>query len=335
MLWGGSMRQTGWLIAAILAGVAAAQTAQESRVLHISSAQSNEDLQELATVIRSIADIRDLSVDAAERTFTFKAGTEQAHLAEWVARELDGPEQSSEPYSIGADDVVRIFHLNNAPNVQGFQEMATAVRSMADMPRIYAYYRSRAIVARGSRDQIALGEWLFGELDRPLSLPPPGGVRQFQTTGAGADNVVRVFRLMRTATVQDFQEVAVMVRGIGEIRRVFTYNAPRALILRGTPDQVALAEWLIGQVNTAVKPADTMEAHEFETPSTHNEGAVRLFRMAHAATPQRLQEIAQEARTTGQIRRVFICNAPRLVAMRGTGDQMQAAARLLAERDRN
>ena len=63
------------------------------------------------------------------------------------------------------------------------------------------------------------------------------------------DNIVRVFYLTNTPTVQDFQEVATLVRTIGEIRRVFTYNSPRALVVRGTASQTALADWLVANLN--------------------------------------------------------------------------------------
>ena len=48
------------------------------------------------------------------------------------------------------------------------------------------------------------------------------------------DDVVRVFYLANTGTVQEFQEVATLVRSIGDIRYTFTYNAPKAAALRGT-----------------------------------------------------------------------------------------------------
>jgi general secretion pathway protein D len=59
------------------------------------------------------------------------------------------------------------------------------------------------------------------------------------------DNVVRVFYIQNATSVQEFQEIATAVRSLTEIRRVFTYNAQRAILMRGTPDQIALAEKLI------------------------------------------------------------------------------------------
>lgn len=59
------------------------------------------------------------------------------------------------------------------------------------------------------------------------------------------DNVVRVFYIQNSTSVQEFQEIATAVRSLTEIRRVFTYNAQRAILMRGTPDQIALAEKLV------------------------------------------------------------------------------------------
>jgi general secretion pathway protein D len=59
------------------------------------------------------------------------------------------------------------------------------------------------------------------------------------------DNVVRVFYVQNATSVQEFQEIATAVRSLTEIRRVFTYNAHRAILMRGTPDQISLAEKLI------------------------------------------------------------------------------------------
>ena len=58
------------------------------------------------------------------------------------------------------------------------------------------------------------------------------------------DNVVKVFYLKNVTSVQEFQEIVTAVRSITDIRRMFTYNAQNAIVVRGTPDQVALAEKL-------------------------------------------------------------------------------------------
>lgn len=59
------------------------------------------------------------------------------------------------------------------------------------------------------------------------------------------DDVVKVFYVQNATSVQEFQEISVAVRSLTEIRRVYTYNAQKAILIRGTVDQVALAEKLI------------------------------------------------------------------------------------------
>lgn len=59
------------------------------------------------------------------------------------------------------------------------------------------------------------------------------------------DNVARVFYVQNTTSVQEFQELATAIRSVTEIKRVFTYNAQRAILVRGTPGQVALASKFI------------------------------------------------------------------------------------------
>ena len=63
------------------------------------------------------------------------------------------------------------------------------------------------------------------------------------------DEVVKVFYVTNVTSVQEFQEIATTIRTVAEIRRVFTYNAQKALIVRGTADQVALTEKLIHDLN--------------------------------------------------------------------------------------
>jgi general secretion pathway protein D len=83
------------------------------------------------------------------------------------------------------------------------------------------------------------------------------------------DNVVRVFFVQNATSVQEFQEISTAVRSITEIRRVFTYNAQRAILMRGTPDQIALAEKLIHDLDKpkseVVVDVIVMEANSSKT----------------------------------------------------------------------
>jgi general secretion pathway protein D len=59
------------------------------------------------------------------------------------------------------------------------------------------------------------------------------------------DYVVKIFYIRNSTTLQELQEISTTVRSVTEIRRAFTYGAQNAILVRGTADQVALAEKLI------------------------------------------------------------------------------------------
>ncbi|HVP00004.1 MAG TPA: cohesin domain-containing protein [Bryobacteraceae bacterium] len=67
------------------------------------------------------------------------------------------------------DEVVRVFYVTNATSVQEFQEIATAIRTVAEIRRVFTYNAQKALIVRGSRDQVALTEKLIHDLDKPKS----------------------------------------------------------------------------------------------------------------------------------------------------------------------
>ncbi len=62
-------------------------------------------------------------------------------------------------------------------------------------------------------------------------------------------SVVRVFYLTNLTTPQELQEISSAVRTICVINKVFLYNSMNALIVRGTPDQVLLAQKLVNDLD--------------------------------------------------------------------------------------
>jgi hypothetical protein len=231
------------------------------------------------------------------------------------------------------DSVVRVFFLKNTGTVQNLQEVATTVRSIAEIRRAFTYNATQTLVVRGSSGQIALAEWLVNNLDIPANTAG-SSKRQYVMASGDLDNVVRVFFLTHTETIQNLQEVATLVRTIGDMRRMFTYNAPRAIAVKGTPEQIGLAEWLINQLDQPVDVANSGK-REYTVPGPGDpDNVVRVFSLAHAGTVQRLQEVATQVRVMTQARRVFTYNSPRIIALRGTPGQVEQADQLIRERDK-
>jgi hypothetical protein len=225
-----------------LAVVCASASAQDrDRTFFLTHTATVQQFQEVATVIRTIADIQQAAVDNDQKSVTVHATAAQIAMAEWLFNELDSPiAQPALPHEYrppGAeDDVVRVFYVITAPTVQDFQEAATLVRTITDTRRVFTYNARNALVMRGTGAQMSLAEWLVKEI-----VPePPSTTHQYEM--AGNDDVVRVLRLPHTATVPDFQKAATAIRQATQIKRIFTYNTPRAMALRGTADQIAMAE---------------------------------------------------------------------------------------------
>lgn len=63
------------------------------------------------------------------------------------------------------------------------------------------------------------------------------------------DMVVKTFYIKNITTPQELQEIATALRTLTDIRRVLTYNAHSALMVRGTVDQVALAEKVVADLD--------------------------------------------------------------------------------------
>jgi general secretion pathway protein D len=59
------------------------------------------------------------------------------------------------------------------------------------------------------------------------------------------DEVVKVFYLRNPTSVQEFQEIITAVRSVTDVRRMFTFNAQNAVMVRDTVDKVALVEKLL------------------------------------------------------------------------------------------
>jgi hypothetical protein len=140
------------------------------RVFHFTYTDDVQNYQQMATVIRSTLDIKQLSIDAGNRTMTLRATPEQIAAAEWLFRTLDrtaGSEATESPeYRMPGndDDTVRIFYLTKAETVEALQQQATRIRSATGFRRAFTYNVLRALVVRGTAEQVAHAERLITEL---------------------------------------------------------------------------------------------------------------------------------------------------------------------------
>ena len=177
---------------------------------------------------------------------------------------------------------------------------------------------------RGTQDQIAASEWLVRELDKPADAPRANtSVFKMTDTGNHGETDIRVFYLPYAATVQQFQEAATLIRTVEEIRRVFTINASKAMVVRATPEQVAAADWIVQELGTPVT-ADRLASAPYPMPATDREGEeiLRVFYVKNLSSVPLFQQQVTQIRSATKMRRVFTYNASMAMAVRGTAEQM-------------
>jgi hypothetical protein len=225
----------------------------------------------------------------------------------------------------GGADAVRVFYLTHDETPTDTQEIVNLIRATADIQRIIPYPARKAIALRGNPAQIALAEWLFSQVDKPIDPQTAKATAyEYPEPGGGVD-AVRVFHLTHGETRQNTQEIINLIRTTADIQRIFPYTARGAIALRGTPAQVALAEWLIGELDKAGTPqANTTDAYEHPAPSGGGD-AVRLFFFTQDYTPEDLQDMTNLIRTTADIQRTYPYAARRVIGLRGNAAQVALA----------
>jgi hypothetical protein len=250
-----SIRILTFVIISLLTCVSYGGAAEEQldRVFHFVRTESMQDRQQIATVIRSISEMRDVSDDTANGSLTLRGTTTQISVADWLFQKLENATQqrpaltTNEFRPSNDDDVVRVFYLTHIDTLRDLQEMSTVVRSMTDVRKLFSYTSQRVITLRGTAAQIALAEWLFKELDKPdqqavTRSTQAAASEEFRPSNG--DDVVRVFYRTGADTPQALQEIVSQVRSRTEIRRAFLVNSQRAVAMRGTAAQIAHADRL-------------------------------------------------------------------------------------------
>jgi hypothetical protein len=230
------------------------------RLFFFTHAEGPEQIQEFVNLIRTATEIQRIS--PAQGTVSLRGSPTQIALAEWLFSELDKPSDAASgkpatydfPGPNGAIDAVRLLYFAHDAAPANPQEMINLIRTITDIRRASSYSARRVLLLRGSPEQMALAEWLFGELDK-VADPQTRRIDKYPETGPlGRADAVRLFFYANNETPQDFQEILQMIRTTTDLQRTFSYTPRRTIALRGTPSQIALAEWLFRESGPSGRP---------------------------------------------------------------------------------
>lgn len=136
----------------------------------------------------------------------------------------------------------------------------------------------------------------------------------------------RAFNLTQAHTAQTAQEIVNVIRVVAGIRQVSLTDERKSVTVRGTADQVRLAEWLI----TALDRPSTVP-QEYDVAGTDDK--VRVFHVTHAQTPRDLQEIVTLIRALADAQHVNFHTQLNAVVLRGNAWRISLAAWLINELD--
>lgn len=337
-------RAAAFLIACLLGSVVRGQPAAEQSIERVYpiNAGTARGVEEIAGVIRRIAQISEVSADTADRAVRLRGTVGEVALAEWLIGQLDAP-ASHPPLAgeyrapAGADDVVRVFRLtaDTTEPSRDLQQMSLLVRVMADAKPVYSFGTQRAVVARGTAEQIQTAGWLIDALDKPAAEPPRAAQDraavspEYQIRHA-PDNVLRVFYLANARTSRDLMDIVIAMRTVACLQRVFTFASRNALVLRGTAGEVALAEWLVAELDGAGPEAAT---HEYWAPDPQQGDIVRVFHLKTTITEPNRAEVFSLIHTQAHIMDLAVCGEANAVVARGTAAQIALAGQLIKEWD--
>jgi hypothetical protein len=213
---------------------------------HIATPQS---MQESVNATRAISGMQRVLPNMGGHAIAMRGTTAEVGAGRWLFQELDAqsPAIGNElavhrgPSVGSGGETSRVFFLRNIHNPQAIMQAVNAVRSVADVQRFFPFNETFEITMRGSESQAELCEWLLARLDTPSRA----AIGEYHFTGD--DGLVRVFVPEGASTPEKLQDLVNHIRERSQAKRVFPYVAGSAVVFRGTPSQVAIAEAVVNQ----------------------------------------------------------------------------------------
>lgn len=214
-----------------------------ARVFYLPKDLSPQEFNEIQTCVRTITDIRRVYPNVSRRAIVLRGNQEAVDAAEWLIAELSRSASDTElvfpknPVRKGDDDNhTRVFRLPAGMDQQSFNDAQTLVRTLTDTRRVYPYLGKRAIAMRGTREQLALSDWILAQLAKDLPRAQKAASSAYTTESS---EVVRVFYFPGTTDAKSFVDAVMAFRGTTGIRRVGAIAAARVFAARGTAAQIA------------------------------------------------------------------------------------------------
>ena len=318
------------LVSSLVSAQAQTPSASADGLFHFTTAQSQQSLQEAATILRTVANLPQVSIDIQQSTLTFHGPSEQVAMGQWMMAQLDtkGNEGAALQYtSPVGNDVVRVNFLTHTTGPQQMQEALTMLRTVADIARIFNFTARQAIVIRAKSADMVFAEWIVDQLNIPAGGKLDATPRAYP--GATTSGYVARFNyLTNISGPQAIQQALTVLRTVGDIRKIFNYSSLPALAMRGPETDIDRAEWMLQELNQP--PGPNAGTQVYQTPGADD--LTRIFFLTNA-TDQGMAAALTAIRTGTTVRKAFYMTKPAAIVVRGTADQNEAAVQIMAQRN--
>ena len=301
-------------------------TASVSSKYHFTTPETPESLSEAANLVQRVALVPQVSVDLPTATLNFSGPAEAADFTAWILPRIDtavGNTGSVQEYKLAKDYVGRVSFLLNVQKPQDTQELITVLRTVADVSNISTLSSNHALVMRSKDWTIPFAQWIIEQIDQPIPIKPEAVIREFTVGGPdfrGLGHGARINFLASMTSPRQMQEILTVLRTVGDVQKVFSYNSRHALVLRAGDTDLKRAEWIIQQLD--LPDSRPSENWTFIVPS--GDDVTRVFSL-HDATPQWIQSALTSLRSEYKIKKVFPTMMPANIVVRGTADQVAGA----------
>jgi hypothetical protein len=281
-------------------------------------------MDEVATIVRSVGSVPQVSVDTSTAILTFSGPAEAVNFAEWILPQIDktAGDSALHEYRLPSGEIGRVGFLANVPTPQSVGELITILRTVADVQKILTLTSNHAIVLRGQDWGVEFAEWIIDQIDRPIGQKPDPTPREFTVGGPDFRGLGHGARLMFLANMtgqKQMQQVLTVLRTVDEVQKVFSYSATHALVFRTNDVDLQRAEWLIQELDaTTGHPPGTTT---FTAPA--GDDVTRDFYLGNA-TEEWVQSAVNSIRSEFKIGKIFYTTAPANIVVRGTTDKIAA-----------
>ncbi len=217
------------------------------RVIFVPAVQTPQNLQELLTTLRTVADVQKVFIYTANHAIVMRGPEWQVAFAAWITDQINQsgqqkPDATPREFTVGGPDFrglghgARINFHTGMTSPQQMQELLTVLRVIGDIQKIFNYTATHALIFRAGDTDLQRAEWMIQRFDLPEGQSP--GASTF--TASTGDDVTRMFQL-RNATPQSLQTVVTGLRSDLKMSKVFATPTPPYIVMRGTTDQIAAA----------------------------------------------------------------------------------------------